>query len=151
MQYLDQTTYLPNDILTKVDRASMSVGLEARVPFLDPRLVDFSWSIPDHLKVKNDQGKTLLREILYNYVPRELMDRPKQGFSIPLADWLRGPLREWADDLLNENRLKSDGFFNPSIVREKWKIHLDGRDGWHYHLWDILMFQCWLDANPKAH
>lgn len=151
MLYLDQVTYLPDDILTKVDRASMAVSLEARVPFLDHRLVEFAWALPSEYKVKNGEGKWLLREVLHKYVPRELIERPKQGFGIPLAEWLRGPLRDWADELLNEKRLQSEGFFEPAIVRMKWETHLSGKDGWHYHLWDILMFQAWLEANPKAH
>ena len=129
----------------------MAVSLEARVPFLDHRLVEFAWALPSEYKVKNGEGKWLLREVLHKYVPRELMERPKQGFGIPLAEWLRGPLRDWADDLLNEKRLQSEGFFEPAIVRMKWEAHLSGKDGWHYDLWDILMFQAWLEANPKAH
>lgn len=151
MLYLDQTCYLPNDILTKVDRASMAVSLECRVPFLDHRLVEFSWGIPQSRKVKDGQGKWLVRQVLHKYVPESMMNRPKQGFGIPLADWLRGPLREWGAALLEEQRVVSEGFFDPAAIRYKWEAHQQGRDGFQYELWDVLMFQTWLDANPKAH
>lgn len=151
MQLLDQMTYLPDDILTKVDRASMAVNLEARVPFLDHRLVEFAWSLPDHFKVREGVGKWALREVLHKHIPKEIMQRPKQGFGIPLAEWLRGPLREWADELLSEQRLRTDGFFEPAPIIEKWGLHKAGIDGWQYHIWDVLMFQAWLDENPEAH
>jgi asparagine synthase (glutamine-hydrolysing) len=143
LMYYDMSCYLPDDILTKVDRASMAVSLEARVPILDHRVVEFAWRLPSQLKIQNGQGKWILRQVLYRYVPRELIERPKKGFAVPIAHWLRGPLRDWAADILNENTLSQDGFFQPKIVMSWWKRFLAGEPQLHARLWIILMFQTW--------
>lgn len=144
MGITDQLSYLPDDILVKVDRAAMAYGLETRAPFLDHRLVEFAWGLPRQQKIRDGQTKWLLRQVLYRHVPRALIERPKQGFAVPLDAWLRGPLRDWAESLLSPERLRLEGFFVAERVRQAWGQHQSGQRNRAHELWDVLMFQAWL-------
>jgi asparagine synthase (glutamine-hydrolysing) len=143
MMYADARGYLPDDILCKLDRAAMAVSLETRAPFLDPQVVACAWRVPLHMKIRNGQSKWILRKLLDTHLPRELFERPKQGFAIPLDDWLRGPLRNWAESLLDPGDLQAQGYFRTDAVRRLWSDHLKRRGQWGHALWAVLMFQAW--------
>lgn len=146
MMAMDAQTYMVDDVLVKVERAAMASGIDVRVPMLDHRVVELAWKMPLNYKIRNGQGKWLLRQVLYRHVPKQLIERPKAGFGIPLASWLRGPLRDWAESLLDERRLQQEGYFYPAPVRAMWLEHLSGKKNWQYHLWNVLMFQAWLET-----
>ena len=150
MMYMDSMTYLPDDILVKVDRAAMFNSLETRVPFLDHRIIDLAWSLPLSMKIRGGQSKWILRKVLYKYVPKELIERPKMGFGIPVGEWLHGPLKDWVEGLLDGARLKKEGFFDPTFVRSIWQEHLSGRRNRVAFLWTVLMFQSWLERQKQT-
>jgi asparagine synthase (glutamine-hydrolysing) len=150
MMLLDTLTYLPDDILVKLDRATMAVSLEGRVPYLDHRVVELAGRMPLWMHVSDGIGKRLLRRVLHRYVPAPLVDRPKWGFGVPTGAWLRGPLRDWAESLLEPARIRNEGFFDPGPIRGAWTDHLSGRRNRQYELWDVLMFQAWLQATERA-
>jgi asparagine synthase (glutamine-hydrolysing) len=144
--YLESMTSLPDDMLVKVDRAAMGVSLETRVPFLDHRVLEFSWKLPLSMRMRDGIGKWVLRQVLNKYVPQSLIERPKGGFSVPIDVWLKGPLREWAEGYMNEKRLKKEGYLNAPMVTRRWEEHLQGKRKWQWHLWGVLMFQAWLES-----
>ena len=145
MQWLDQTTYLVDDILTKLDRANMAASLETRVALLDHRLVEFAWTLPADMKVRNGQGKWIVRQVLNRFVPAPLLDRPKMGFAIPLESWLRGPLREWASELLDERRVREQGFLNADVVAQEWRQLCAGGGAHQHKVWALLMWMAWVE------
>jgi asparagine synthase (glutamine-hydrolysing) len=149
MMTRDMTTYLPDDILTKVDRAAMAVSLETRVPMLDHRIVEFALSLPLHMKMRQGETKWILKQVLYRHVPQSLLDRPKAGFGLPLGDWLKGPLRDWAATLLDESRVSQEGYLNAGLIQEKWQQHLRGQRDWTAQIWATLMFQSWLEQQGR--
>jgi asparagine synthase (glutamine-hydrolysing) len=146
MMFIDQQAYLPDGILAKVDRAGMGVSLESRIPLLDHHIVEFAWRLPNAIKTHKGEAKWPLRDILYQHVPQKLVDRPKMGFGVPIDHWLRGPIKEWAEALLDEKRLRDEGYFNPQLIRQMWHEHCSNKADWQYTLWYVLIFQQWLEA-----
>jgi len=149
MMLMDFLRYLPDDILVKVDRAAMGVSLETRIPLLDPEVIELVWRLPIDLKRRDGERKWILRQILYKYVPRPLVDRPKMGFGVPIEHWLRGPLRDWAESLLSREALSASGLLDPAPIRQKWLEHQSGRQNWRYQLWPVLMFQSWYQQSAS--
>ena len=149
MMAIDLMTYLNNNNLVKVDRASMANSLETRVPMLDHRIVEFAMTLPIDFKLRDGVDKWILRQVLYKHVPKALIERPKMGFAVPLAEWMRGPLREWCENLINKKRLDEEGFFDSNIIQAKWKEHLNMKRNWHAQLWDVMVFQAWLDEQKN--
>ena len=153
MMYWDMINYLPDDILVKVDRASMSLGLEARCPYLDQRIVKFALNLPLQFKIQKQNGvyetKKILRSVLSKYMPLSLINKPKSGFAIPINNWIRGPLKDWAEDLLSESKLQRESHLNPQVIRRKWAEHLSGKKDWGPQLWAVLMFEMWLENHEK--
>ena len=145
MMLFDTINYLPDDILVKVDRAAMAVSLETRIPFLDHKVYEFAWQLPFQYKIRNGNSKWLLRQLLYRYVPENLIDRPKMGFGVPIDSWLRGPLKDWAADLLDESKIRKQGFFKSEVISKRWNEHISGKRNWHFQLWTVLMFQQWYE------
>ncbi|MEP7284003.1 MAG: asparagine synthase C-terminal domain-containing protein, partial [Rubrivivax sp.] len=150
MMAYDTLTYLPDDILVKVDRAAMAVSLETRVPFLDHQVVEHAWRMPMSLKLRDGVGKWALREVLFRHVPRTLVERPKMGFGVPIDHWLRGPLRDWAESLLDAGRLRAEGYLAAEPIRATWQAHLDRTDDQQYALWNVLTFQAWLEQQAAG-
>ena len=149
MMIIDLLNYLPCNNLVKIDRAAMASSLETRVPFLDHKFIEYVWKIPHSHKFNNGEGKRVLKKILNKYIPKNLTERPKMGFGIPIGSWLRGPLKDWAENLLDEKKISQEGYINPKLITYKWKEHLSGKKNWQYDLWNVLMFQAWNDENKN--
>ncbi len=150
MMFIDLLSYLPDAILVKVDRAAMNVSLETRIPMLDPNVIDFAWTLPMSMRLEGTEGKVVLRRLLGRYLPADLIDRSKMGFGVPIGSWLRGPLRDWGEALLDGSRLEREGYFHAAPIRRAWRQHLEGRADWKYQLWTVLMFQAWLERESLA-
>jgi len=147
MMYCDAVTYLPDDVLSKVDRAAMAVSLETRIPFLDHRVAALAARIPVRMKIREGENKSILRRLLYKHAPRDLFDRPKAGFAVPVGTWMKGPLRAWAEDLLDPARMRAQGYLDADIVQRRWRAHLNGGQYTTQPMWSVLMFQAWLAEN----